>query len=83
MEQSQEATVTVWPCQSLSWRHDDDINPYPDMPGWLRPIGISCLLELMLAGSRQAANAKALRARVDCVKRTNVGFDRRPLAQTE
>jgi hypothetical protein len=69
----QEETVTVWPRQSLSWRHDNDLDPYPDLPGRLRPIRISWLLELMLAGSKQSCKRQGARARVDCVMSASAG----------
>jgi hypothetical protein len=39
--------------QSLHWRHDNDLDPYPNMPGRLRSNGISWLLELMQIGCLQ------------------------------
>jgi hypothetical protein len=55
----------VWPRQSLSWSHDNDLNPYPNLPGRLRPIGISWLSALMQLVFDRALNDKVRETRVD------------------
>jgi hypothetical protein len=51
----------VWPRQSLSWSHDNDLDPYPNLPGRLRPIGISWLSALMQLVFDRALNDKSAR----------------------
>jgi|SoimicMinimDraft_4_1059732.scaffolds.fasta_scaffold03056_2 hypothetical protein len=59
----------VWPRQSLSWSHDNDLDPYPNLPGRLRPIGISWLSALMQLVFDRALNDKVRETRVDCVSK--------------